>query len=514
MDGNTNARFLQLLESSTETPASLRPFADNLSSCDAADLTAVLRELRALLSQQKLSPEANWWPELFAILQMWLARATSDSSCHVEATVGDEIAALYAQLTEKCTQRFRLLEWLAFAGEAGNLSALAKALCDDPPTSADAAAAAFVPLMQPHSNAALLFPTLAQCLDHPLLAAPVLDLANYLTRNGITQRHPLAGQTRQLVRTLAGLTSQLEQLQTNREQSLDDSVRSRALSGVALGVALCDALALIGDPSARGALSHALSLQHRRLRIEAAAALVRLGDEQGRDALIACAADPVMRLRALRYAEELDLEQEIDEAHQSPLAVAESQLVTYLSEPTVMGVPPSSCELVDSRTMYWPGYEEPRMCFLFRFVYRAIVGDESVSISNIGIAGPVVHAFKADLGNLSIDDIYAAYAGWQAEHPEITQFAVSPASPLRSAALALVERLEQDGFDRVQPVLLGRFFRDDVIAAAAEKNGIAGAAVADADVILWYPAQTTSRPITPAEAYCIYKGRRLLRQFN
>ena len=179
-----------------------------------------------------------------------------------------------------------------------------------------------------------------------------------------------------------------------------------------------------------------------------------------------------------------------------------------------MGVPPSSCELVDSRTMYWPSYEEPRQCFLFRFTYGAVVDSEYVTFSNIGIAGPVVHAFKADLGNLAVDDIYAAYAGWQAEHPEIMQTPVGLATGFGGAIEELVDRLEAEDYQRVQPVLHGRFFGDHVMAAAAERNGVAGAVVADDETILWYPAEGTPRPITPAEAYCIYKGRRLLRQFN
>jgi hypothetical protein len=164
--------------------------------------------------------------------------------------------------------------------------------------------------------------------------------------------------------------------------------------------------------------------------------------------------------------------------------------------------------------MYWPGYEEPRQCYLFRCTYGAILESEYVTFSNIGIAGPAIHTFKADLGNLPVDDIYAAYAGWQAEHPEIVQSAVGVATGFGGAVEELVEKLERDDYQRVQPVIAGRFFGDDVIAAAAERNGVAGAVITDGETTLWYPAEGTPRPITPSEAYCIYKGRRLLRQFN
>ena len=35
------------------------------------------------------------------------------------------------------------------------------------------------------------------------------------------------------------------------------------------------------------------------------------------------------------------------------------------------------------------------------------------------MAGPLVHAFEADLTKLDQFDAYAAFAGWQAEHPDI-----------------------------------------------------------------------------------------------
>ena len=118
-------------------------------------------------------------------------------------------------------------------------------------------------------------------MSHPLLAAPILDLANYLTRHGIAKTHPLAADHEQLIRTLSGLTRQLEALQADPAAAAD-AARDQALAGVSLAISLCDALALIGNDAALAALSHALSLKHRRLRIEAAAALARFDDPAAR----------------------------------------------------------------------------------------------------------------------------------------------------------------------------------------------------------------------------------------
>ena len=72
--------------------------------------------------------------------------------------------------------------------------------------------------------------------------------------------------------------------------------KRQADEGVSLAVSLCDALALIGDASSTARLREAHEIRHRRLRVEAAAALARLGDEEGEKSLIELAAEPVARL--------------------------------------------------------------------------------------------------------------------------------------------------------------------------------------------------------------------------
>ena len=180
-----------------------------------------------------------------------------------------------------------------------------------------------------------------------------------------------------------------------------------------------------------------------------------------------------------------------------------------------MGIPPASCELIDTRTQYWPGYEEPRMCFLFRFTYRAVTQKEEESTySNVGIAGPLVHSFTADLADCSLDDIYAAFAGWHAEHGEIIEL---PASGVPATDRSLVERyaggLPEAGFSEIKLERIGIFFGERVGLFEALNGATPGALIVDAESHYWYP-QRGGRSIGLDEAYCIYKGRRLLRTFN
>jgi hypothetical protein len=284
---------------------------------------------------------------------------------------------------------------------------------------------------------------------------------------------------------------------------------------VALAVALCDALALIGDKTAIGKLNQALALRHRRLRTEAAAALSRLGDEDGAGELVKLAEEPVARLRVLAYAQELGLADRIDSRWQSPAARAEAQLAVWLAEPTQFGIPPQKLELFDERSMYWPGFPGPIDCFLFRYTYTVTVEGSERSLSNIGIAGPLAHAFLADLADLPPDDIYAAYAGWQAEHEEIREFDVDRLSKSeRLEVERLARRLHDASFAAIEPLVMGYFFGDKALVARATREGVAGVAVADFREIAFFPERHSRRPLGTREAWCIYKGRKLLRSFN
>lgn len=343
----------------------------------------------------------------------------------------------------------------------------------------------------------------------------MLELANHLTRSGRFPQHPGTHRSGQLVQLLGGVTAQLEKLQNDamsRSQENSRGRREAVSNGISLAVALCDSLGLIGDAQAVRPLNDLMEIKHRRVRVEAAAALVRLGQPQARRALMELAAEPSVRLRVLAYAEELGFPQEIDEQFSSPAAVAEAELVTYLSQPTNMGVPPSSCELVDSRTLYWPGFEEPRNCYLFRFTYHAAEADGGLStFSNLGIAGPLVHAFQSTINDLPAATAYCLFAGWQAEHEDIVQFELQGSETVHPILSDFLQRLDYNEYSGIRPTIHGKFFGDDILVAECQLNADnpeTGSAVVDAQQIYWHPHRS------PLEAYCIYKGERLLQAFN
>lgn len=424
----------------------------------------------------------------------------------------------YSHLGTKSTARPQLLAWLALGRSEAEVAAVVEALVSDPPEQESALVPVMSPLFRKSLPVHVVFPRLLSALEHPLLAAPVLDLANFVTREKVVPQHPAADRRQELIFLLGNLAQTLGQLEENPLAHAESpaELSQRVAASVSLAVSLCDALGLIGDESAVGKLHQTLRLKHRRLRTEAAAALARLKDPEGIEELKRMAAEPVARLRALSYAKELGLLDKIDRQYTTPVARAEAELVAWLAEPTQFGIPPTSVEIVDQRKQFWPGYKEPVDCFLFRFTYQFQLGEEgSRTFSNVGIAGPLVHAFTADVADLPPHDIYAAYAGWQAEHDEIREYEVARLS--RSEQLEVVRlnrRLHDAGYEEIQPQQMGYFFGEKALIALARRGDVQGVAVADFDEILFFPQRSGGRSLGPREAYSIYKGRKLLRTFN
>ena len=505
---------------------------DRIAELDAPQREAAIRQtgwiLRATADEiQRIlqgildrPPDLNKLQDVFlaAAFRRILARqsgaAAGAAPLRLEEAILKQAAGLYRHLGPPSTARSYLLCLLTGARTPWALGAFSQLIVADPPGDPTLVAAAFGPLFQHRDyDPAALFPTLLEGLKHVNVAAAILDLSNFVTRERIVPQHPASARAQEISLLLAGLVGRLGQIESSPDAAGKnlEATSMQVKEGVSLAVSLCDVLALIGDKSVVGKLYQALELSHRRLRAEAAAALAKLGEKAGRQTLVQLAAEPVVRLRVLAYAEELGILDQIEDQFKTEQAKAEADLALWLAQPAQMGMPPSRCELVDTRQQSWPGYDDPVDCFLFRFVYEF----GGASFSNIGIAGPVTHAFAADLADLPPDDIYAAFAGWQAEHEDVYQLPVEGLSDQqRVEVLRLERRLRDAGYDAIQPHTLGFFLGDKALVATATYQGLLGVAVADHLHCAWWPRRGSPRPIDPDVAYCIYKGRKLLRAFN
>ncbi len=483
--------------------------------------TDEVRDLLAALSELPPHGDPEQQAPLTAVLNhlgMRLRGMTGPSTeQHIWAGVRSAVASLYRHLGPDHDGGHHLLAALASSAAKEDLEQFAELVVSNPPAQGDLALLAFTPLFQQAGDATShVFPRLLDGLQHPTIAAPILDLANYATRQKLMARHPAVERVTQLAELLGKLVERLnlfEQQIHNGEAPAERLAadQRQVAESLALAVSLCDALALIGDPSVVGKLYRAMDLGHRHVRTEAASALARLGEEAGQKELIALAAEPIVRLRVLAYAEELGMLDEVAAEYRSPVARAEAELVLWLADTAQFGMPPQQVDLLDSRRQFWPGYDEPVDCYLFRYTYRLPQGE----ISNVCLAGPLVHGFAADFTDVPLTDIYAAFAGWQTEHDEILEYEANqlPAEHLPQAEV-IEGRLHFDEYDSMQIRRYGLFFGRLVLVATAVHNGSFGSVVSDAEHSFWCPQAESPWPLGPDEAYNMYKGRSLLETFN
>ena len=484
-------------------------------ACDAiADMSSDdLSQLLALWLDHADAPAAQQ-REVHAPLLDRLVLRQRRIKAPLSDTLREQISLLHNKLGTDSPCRWRLLQWLATAGSPPDLAQFLAMLQDAPPQDSTVAALMIAPLFQARDiSPEMLFPALLDGLQFPSLAAPILDLANYLFRSERISAHPAqsrCGELAELLGRLAQRLSKLEESPADSPQTWNE-IRHQVDESVALVVSLCDTLALCGATQAIGKLYQTLELRHRRTRVEAAAALARLGDEPGTDVLLALIAEPSVRLRVIQAAKELGMVARLDPQFMAPEAIAEAQIAVELAQPTFFGIPPVELQLIDARTQFWPGYEAPVACFLFRYVYRFAHGE----YSNVAIAGPLVHAFAADLSDLPPADIYAAYAGWHVEDEAIFDESLDDRSSTEYRELTrLTGHLNGAGYESIQWTTLAHFLGDRAFAATATRGGTPGIVVCDEQVVEWFPIRTRRNALGPFEALCIYKGRRMLRSFN
>ncbi|MFK7737263.1 MAG: HEAT repeat domain-containing protein [Pirellulaceae bacterium] len=441
-----------------------------------------------------------------------------------DSAEGSEYATIEAELFERLYGRFvelehsmaaaHCLQALAFQADDESLEALARQLGESPPGSWEETGLALSPLWSAtEEQVGSFFDALSDGFLQPTTLNVLLDLANYRVRSELSAAHPWAVRAEQLSELLKNVVGRLGYFERDPTQFGDnvEEVQKTLQESVSLSVSLCDALGLIGDKCAVPVLENALDLSHRRIQTEAAGALARMDEDLGKARLMELAQDSVARARAVAYAEELGFVEEMPEDVRHSEALAESELAAWLAGPEQFGFPPQSIELVDSRTQHWPSFEEPQNCYLFRYEYQLPNGP----VSNVGIAGPLCQGFQADLANLPVDDIYAAYAGWQAEHEEIFEV---PVEQLNASQRVEADRLEQSlralDYEIEQSIALAMFFGELSLVVNVRKAGAAFCAVTDGNELTCYSKTEHPASMNAEVVLCIYRGRKLLRTFN
>ena len=451
---------------------------------------------------------------LAALLRVIHTLVLNDSERSLSAIDPVMLYRVDLSLPDRTPNRHLLLHLLAMIRSAESLTLLVQLLQTDTPKKWLDAAQVLSPLMQ-HSDwpVDVVFPEILICLQYPSLAAPLLDLANFLVRKNRVDEHPAAEQIGALNHLLGEVTNRLGKFEEDPRSFGDDVtvVQATLSEAVALAVSLCDSVALIGEESSIGKLNQAIDLRHRRVQCEAAGALARFGDDIGKKRLLELTEDPAARLRAIAYADELEFGDEVDEKLREPESIAEAELALWLSQPQQMSVPLTKIELIDSRRMLWPSFIDPIDVFLVRFEYN--FGERRYS--NVGIAGPVSFAFSTDVADLPIDDIYSIYAGWHADHPEIFTIPADQFNEAQKRAIEpFTQHLQHLGYDEIKPALLGFFLDEQAGIFVALRDNTECVVVTDGLETVDHPIAGRLRPLSPDDIFNLFKGRKMLRTFN
>ncbi|MFG0263335.1 MAG: HEAT repeat domain-containing protein [Novipirellula sp. JB048] len=508
-----NETLIALLGPSADPVAAgwrLKELADN-ESYDGTELIGELSEQASLVQ----SSDPAILGGLLRVIHHLVARSAAASGGESYAKIPThQLRQLDLALPEATPNRHLLLQLLAMIQTEESLSVLFDRLEQSPPAKWIDAAQVIGALMQnPRWQVSWVFPRLLQCLQFPSLAAATLDLANFLAREQQVSPHPAADHVVMLNRLLGEVSSRLGNFEENPRAFGDDveTVQSTLGEAVSLAVSLCDAVGLIGDESSIGKLNQTVDLKHRRVQCEAAGALARLGDELGKQRLLELTADPAARLRAIAYADELGLGDQVDPELRSETATAEAEMSLWLTQPQQMGVPPTAIEVVDSRRMLWPSFSDRVDVHLVRFEYS--FGEQKYS--NIGITGPVTFALSSDVADLPMDDIYAIYAGWHAEHPDIFVVPAERFNIVQQRAMQdYVKHLEMLEYEEIKPALLGFFLDEQAGVFTAQRGEIQCIVVTDGLETLDHTTAGRIRPLTPSDVFNLYKGRKMLRTFN
>lgn len=491
--------------------------SSHLNDAEESDLEAETGSVSSQSTAIHHSPEAL---RLRSILQLIAARilrlrlenAEPTGEPIVDPDVLADLAAELAGISPAATAH--CLQVLSAQGDAASLAVLCDFLKRQVIDDEHGVAIALSPLFQwPPADLASVFTMIGEEIWRWHLLGAMLDLAGHALRKRKLTQHPLSNQAPRLRELLSGTVGRLARLEENPQQFGDDvrTIQRVLTNAISLTVSLCDTLGLIGDQQAEGQLNQAMSLSHRRVQTEAAGALARLGKEHGKERLLQLAQDPAARLRALAYADELDIDDPQLAQWREPVAMAQAEVISWLADRERFGVPPAELEIVDERTLYWPSYEEPQPCFLFRFTYEFAQGD----LSNLIIAGPMVYAFQADMRSLEIDDVYAVFAGWQAEHEDIYEV---PAARFNAAqqgeASRLLDAPDHEGIEDLNPLALTFFFGERAVLASGTRDGQSVCTVSDGLETVTVPSDNRPTSLSPDLILALYRGRKLLRHFN
>lgn len=264
------------------------------------------------------------------------------------------------------------------------------------------------------------------------------------------------------------------------------------------------------DASIRGELlGHAREHTDTGVRIEAAWASAKLGQEIGLQMLRDYCLDVNHSSTAVRYLTELGREEIVPREVNEPEFLAKAEFANWLAHPNELGRPPDELEVLDHRTLYWPPAGEAKTLWLIKYRLADEWGLEADDV-DCGLVGSTTWSFFSyKMHQRPAEDCYAIHCCWELGLEEIEPDDASdyenllqqwPHEPLEDAEVVRV--LE------IPPEL--KHGRRIVAIATATMNGEQGWAVLDGADSLWYPASAMPEGEYVGAVLSTHVGRRLL----
>jgi len=452
---------------------------------------------REELVQLGSHPRATLY-DAFSTLAHWLYQTARTSASSFDEQTAHLIQLIASRQAFECYRAFQryeppkclglLLQTMFLGGHSSSVRLAVDILVDAPPGDWKDTAQALSTLMQSTNwKLADVFPRLIES-HQPSVLAPALDLANSMVRKHGVDPHPAACKFDSLLNIFGAVTLQLQALEEDPRKFSDNvqAIQRMLFDSVSLLVSCSDFFALVGDPKAIGKLNQAIELKHRRIKLEAAFALAKLGETRAIDLIVELLQDDSSRGRALAYLQELSAEDRIGAEWTTSLAKAKSDLAIWLSQPEQFAIPPSKIELVEQRTMQWPGFEAPQECFLLQFDY----GTGEGTYSNIGFSGPFATAMSLDMRSFSNDAAFAMYLANDVEDPTESKLAwESLSGPQRDSYGEWISGLETKGFQRVEPLArLSSLGAEALLCQGTSDEGNAWGIITDGESVIRCPA--------------------------
>ena len=451
--------------------------------------------------------------EALSTLAKWLFQLVRTATASFEDPTARLVQLLAAQKACESYNAFRkyqpqkclglLLESMLLSGQSASVRVAVDLLVDAPPTDWKDSAQALGVLMQSTNwKLADVFPRLLDS-NQPSVLAPALDLANNMARKHGVSPHPASERFDSLLTVFGAVTLQLQSLEENPRQFSDNVqvIQQILFDAVSLLVAMCDFFAQMGDPRSIGKLNQALALKHRRLKLESAYALAKLGESRAMDLIVELLQDDSSRARAIAYLHELSADDRIDPQWTSSLAKAKSDLAIWLSQPEQFAIPPSRIALVEQRTLQWPGFDGPQECFLLQFDY----GTGDGNYSNIGFSGPFPSAMSLDMKSFCNDTVFAMYLANDIEDPHESRIAWdSLPEPQKDSYEPTLRELEEKGFVEIKPLAqLNCLSAQALLCQATSDEGNTWGILTDGDSII----RCISGPQTFETLFLQWKGK-------